>query len=323
MNLAALSNAVNASHEFLAGYAFQHGLGQPVSEIQAAAALDCDQLVMQAVAAREEEVSHFQKLGPLLQVKIQFFVKGDGATRVCHGQPSEPLSSVLELSSGFFACLLGSALIFDCLLKLFFFLIAQFVSIRDLKGVVLWTFQGSGSVAFVEQFGVGQQGTNATNVAAAQCQQLFTRSSTYLDPQGTVGGLPQGFPGSSPLNQGMVHGPLRRGPPPKRSPPLPPPTSRRGPTASPKPPPGAGTGYVRFDEGPLVHPPAPTSAQPVNQVLSPGPPASCATPLPVGPVVDSVADQLRALELLSSFMDPPEVEALRSRLVPHPCACPF
>ena len=47
------------------------------------------------------------------------------------------------------------------------------------------------------------------------------------------------------------------------------------------------------------------SAQPVNQVLPPGPPAGCVTPLPVGPVVDSVADQLRALELLSSFMDPP------------------
>ena len=73
---------------------------------------------------------------------------------------------------------------------------------------------------------------------------------------------------------------------------------------SPKPPPGAGTGYVRFDEGPLVPTPAPMSAQPVNQVLLPGPPACCATPLPVGPVVDSVADQLRALELFSSFMDP-------------------
>ena len=60
------------------------------------------------------------------------------------------------------------------------------------------------------------------------------------------------------------------------------------------------------------------SPQPVAQVLPPGPPASGATSLPVGPVVDSVADQLRALELLSSFMDPPEVEALRSRLVPSP-----
>ena len=84
VNLAALSKAVNVSHEFLAGYAFEHGLGQPVSEIQAAAALESDQLVKQAVAAWEEEVSHFQKLGPLLQEKIQFFVKGDGATRVCH-----------------------------------------------------------------------------------------------------------------------------------------------------------------------------------------------------------------------------------------------
>ena len=45
-------------------------------------------------------------------------------------------------------------------------------------------------------------------------------------------------------------------------------------------------------------------------------------PLPVGPVVDSVADQLRALELLSSFMDPPEVEALRSRLEPPPTPVP-
>ena len=69
----------------------------------------------------------------------------------------------------------------------------------------------------------------------------------------------------------MVHGPLGRGPPPERS--RTPPTSRRGPTVSPKPPPGAGTGYVRFDEGPLVPPPAPMSAQPVNQVLPPW--ASC------------------------------------------------
>ena len=84
--------------------------------------------------------------------------------------------------------------------------------------------------------------------------------------------------------------------------------------------PGAGTGYVRFDEGPLTPPPAPMSAQPVAQVLTPGHPASCATPLPVGPVFDSVADQLRALELHRSFMDHPEVEALRSRLVP-PLLC--
>ena len=110
VNLAALSKAVNVSHEFLAGYVFEHGLGQLVSEIQAAAALESDQLVKQAVAAREEEVSHFQKLGPLLQEKIQFFVKGDGATRVCHGQLSEPLSSVLELASGSYACHNGKCL---------------------------------------------------------------------------------------------------------------------------------------------------------------------------------------------------------------------
>ena len=57
VNLARLSKAVNVSHEFFAGYVFEHGLGQPVSEIQAAAALDSDELVKQAVAAREEEVS--------------------------------------------------------------------------------------------------------------------------------------------------------------------------------------------------------------------------------------------------------------------------
>ena len=37
VNLAGLSNAVNVSHEFLAGYVFEHGFGQPVAEIQAAA----------------------------------------------------------------------------------------------------------------------------------------------------------------------------------------------------------------------------------------------------------------------------------------------
>ena len=146
------------------------------------------------------------------------------------------------------------------------------------------------------------------------------RGSTYLDPQGMVGGLPQCFLGSSPLNPGMVHGPSGRGPPPKRS--QTPPTSRRGPTVSPKPPPGAGTGYVRFDERPLVPPPAPMSSQPVNQVLPLGSPSGCGAPLPVGPVVDSVADQLRALEFLSSFMGLPEIETLRSRLVPPPTPVP-
>ena len=195
----------------------------------------------QAVAAREEEVSHFQKLGPLLQEKIEFFVKGDGATRVCHGQPSEPLSSVLELSSGSYACHSGKCLDVGLSIEaLGLFLIAQFVSIRGFKGVVLWTFRGSGSGAFVEQFGVGLRGTNATNVGSrAVLAAVLPRSSAYRDPQGVVGGLPQGFPGSSPLDPGMVHGPLGRDPPPKRSQTTP--TSRRGPTVSPKPPPGAGT----------------------------------------------------------------------------------
>ena len=153
---------------------------------------------------------------------------------------------------------------------------------------------------------------------AAQCQQLFS-PELFLDPHGGVGGMPQGFPsssffggsashgpsssqvlGSPPLNPGVVRGPFGRSPPPKRLPHL-----GVAPMCPPKLPPGAGTGYVRFDEDPLTLPPAPASAQPVNQVLPPGPPAGCATPLPVGPVIESVADQLRALDLLSSFMDPP------------------
>ena len=62
VNLAALSKAVNVSHEFLAGYVFEHGFGEPVEQIQAAAAaiaFEIDQLAMQAVAAREAEVSGF------------------------------------------------------------------------------------------------------------------------------------------------------------------------------------------------------------------------------------------------------------------------
>ena len=66
-------------------------------------------------------------------------------------------------------------------------------------------------------------------------------------------------------------------------------------------------------------PPAPVSAQHAVQVLPPGPPAGCATPLPVGPVVESVADQLRALHLPNSFMDSPWFGALRSRLLLPQC----
>ena len=72
----------------------------------------------------------------------------------------------------------------------------------------------------------------------------------------------------------------------------------------------------------LNAPPAPASSQPTNQVLPPGPPVGRAVSLPVGPVVETVADQLRAQDLLSSFMYPPEFEALRSRLVPHPEPAP-
>ena len=94
-----------------------------------------------------------------------------------------------------------------------------------------------------------------------------------------------------------------RGPPPERS--QTPPTSRRGPTVSLSPLLVLAMVMCGLMKVLLPPPPAPMTAQPVDQVLPPGPPASCATPLPVGPVVDSVADQLRALELLSSFMDPP------------------
>ena len=275
------------------------------------------------VAAREEEVSHFQKLGPLLQEKIQFFVKADGATRVCHGQPSEPLSSVLELASGSYACHNGKCLDVGSSIEALGLFPGCTVRLHS-------RLRGGGPLDVPGQWQCGLCGAIRCWPTRNQCYKCgqprsasscSPRSSTYLDPQGMVGGLPQGFPGSSPLNPGMVQGPLGRGPPPRRS--QTPPTSRRGPTVSPKPPPGAGTGYVRFDEGPLVPPPAPMSSQPVNQVLLPGPPSGCGALLPVGPVVDSVADQLRALDLLSSFMDPPEIEALRSRLVPSPYACPF
>ena len=109
----------------------------------------------QAVAAREEEVSHFQKLGPSLQEKIQFFVKGDGATRVCHGQLSEPLPSVLELASGSYACHNGKCLDVGTSIE----------ALGFFSGCTVRLYS-SGSVAFVEQFGVGLRETNATNVGS-------------------------------------------------------------------------------------------------------------------------------------------------------------
>ena len=227
VNLAALSKAVNVSHEFLAGYVFEHGLGQPVSEIQAAAVLESDQLVKQAVAASEEEVSHFQKLGPLLHEKIQFFVKGDGATRVCHGQPSEPLSSVLELASGSYACHNGKCLDVGSSVEALGLFPGCTVRLYS------W-LRGGGPLDVPGQWQCGLCGAIRcwpTRNRCYKCGQprsassCSPRISSYLDPQGMVGGLPQGFPDSSPLNPGMVHGPLGRSPPPKRS--QTPPTSRR------------------------------------------------------------------------------------------------
>ena len=130
VNLAALSKAVNVSHEFLAGYAFEHGLGQPVSEIQAAAAIEGEQLVAQAgpPAARKDTVLCERRWVPrvfVMACPVSLFLRSS-----CY----RPV---------FMLAIMGSALMLDCLLRLLvFFLFEQFVSIRGLKGVVLWTFQG-------------------------------------------------------------------------------------------------------------------------------------------------------------------------------------
>ena len=96
---------------------------------------------------------------------------------------------------------MGSALMLDRLLRLLvFFLVARFVSIRDCEEVVLWTFRDSGSVAFVEQIRCWPTRNQCYKCGQPRGASICSpRSSTYLDPQGMVGGLPQGFPGSSPL----------------------------------------------------------------------------------------------------------------------------
>ena len=104
---------------------------------------------------------------------------------------------------------------------------------------------------------------------------------------------------------------MGRDPPPKSS--QIPPTSRRAPKA--KAPPEAGAGLGSFGGDSLLFP-APISPQPVNSVLSPGPPARANVPLPVGPVADPLESKLQAVDLLSSYMDAPMVEALRARLSP-------
>ena len=112
----------------------------------------------------------------------------------------------------------------------------------------------------------------------------------------------------------MVHGPLGRDPPPKSS--LVPPTARRAPKA--KAPPGAGTGLGSFvyELPPLNPPPAPASPPPVVSVPPPGPPARVSSPLPVGQVPDPLESKLQALDLLSTYLDAPLVEALRAKLSP-------
>ena len=78
----------------------------------------------QAVAAREDEVSHFQKLGQGMVPPV--FVMASPVSLSLRSLSYHP---VLMLAT------MGSALMLGCPLRLFvFFLIAQFVSIRGFKG---------------------------------------------------------------------------------------------------------------------------------------------------------------------------------------------
>ena len=209
----------------------------------------------------------------------------------------------------------------DCLLRLVvFFLIAQFVSIRGSKG-------GPLDVPRQWQCGICEAiRCWPTRNHCYKCGQprsassCSPRSSTCLDPQGTVGGLPQGFPRSSHLNPGMVHGPLGRGPPPKRSQTLP-----------------------HLGVAPL----RPLSPLLVLALVMCGLMLVLSTPLlplclrnllirfsPLGllPVVPPLFLLVRLMILwrISSVLwsslvpswTPPEVEALRSRLVPPPLPVP-
>ena len=144
--------------------------------------------------------------------------------------------------------------------------------------------------------------------------QGFSQSPCYA-----VGSAPRGSSpvscgdGPSPLVLGLVYDPLGRGPP-RLQGPKPRPQIVVAPAVSPKPPLGAGTGLVRIEDE--VRPPAPASPKPANLVLPPRPPMGRSAPLLVGPVGEAVADRMRALELIGSFMDVPEVEALSARLIP-------
>ena len=173
VNLAALSQAVNVSHEFLAGYVFEHGLGQTVTEIQAAAAaiaFEGDQLATQAVAAKEEEVSVLKKIGPWLQEKIQFSVKGDGATRVCRGHPSESLSSVLELSPGLYACHNGKCLDVGLSIEA----LGLFPGCTRLKGAGPLDVPGQWQCHLCCTEVLANEESMLQMWAAAQCHQLFS-----------------------------------------------------------------------------------------------------------------------------------------------------
>ena len=64
----------------------------------------------QAAAAWEAEVTGFEKLGPSVQEKIQFFVNGDAGTQVCRGTPGQPLSVALMVSPDIHVCHNGKCL---------------------------------------------------------------------------------------------------------------------------------------------------------------------------------------------------------------------
>ena len=123
VDLAKLSKHLHVSHDFLAGFVFENGMGGPVEAVyDAAAAVVLDnaknKLASHAAAAcfiEEDQVSAevtglFDKLGSSLQEKIQFFVKGVGKTQVTRGFSSQLLSSVLSVPPDSYLCCNGRPL---------------------------------------------------------------------------------------------------------------------------------------------------------------------------------------------------------------------
>ena len=90
-----------------------------------------DQVTTQAAAAMEAEVTGaFEKLGPLLQEKLKFFVKGDGRTQVCRCAPGKSLSLALMVSPCTCVCHNGKSLdVSPSVGTLVFSLVARFGSI--------------------------------------------------------------------------------------------------------------------------------------------------------------------------------------------------